>query len=207
MSKKSTSRRIGQICICLGLCMLLFSLGLTGYNIHDEKRANESASTVLSEVIKIQDKVQFVHDKNYKPIYQVEKEIEMPTVEINGHSYCGSVAIPSLGVDLPVLDELSDSLLKVSPCRYGGSVYKNEMIIAAHNYRSHFGHLKNLVKGDKVIFTDMDGNKFNYTVAYSELIDKTGIEELEGGDWDLTLFTCTVGGAMRVTVRCFLDEK
>ena len=30
----------------------------------------------------------------------------------------------------------------------------------------------------------------------------TAIQEMEAGDWDLTLFTCDAGGTARVTVRC-----
>ncbi len=33
------------------------------------------------------------------------------------------------------------------------------------------------------------------------------VEEMITGDWDLTLFTCTLGGQTRVTVRCQLIEK
>lgn len=193
--------------IVVGVVLLLFSAGLFVYNVQEDKRASRESAVVLSEIIRIQDKIQFVDDEDPGPLYKLERDIEMPTAVVNGRTYCGTITIAKLGVDLPVLDDLNDSLLKISPCRYGGSVYKNEMIIGAHNYRSHFGYLKTLVKGDRVIFTDMDGNKFHYTVDYTEYIDKTGIEELEGGDWDLTLFTCTVGGEMRITVRCFLDEE
>ena len=41
-----------------------------------------------------------------------------------------------------------------------------------------------------------------YEVSRVEQLERTAIEEMESGDWDLTLFTCTVGGAARVTVRC-----
>ena len=76
------------------------------------------------------------------------------------------------------------------------------MIIAAHNYASHFGNLKYLQEGDEVTFTDMDGNVFRYEVALQETLQPTAITEIQQGDWDLTLFTCTYGGQSRVTVRC-----
>jgi sortase A len=28
------------------------------------------------------------------------------------------------------------------------------------------------------------------------------VEEMESDEWDLTLFTCTIGGKSRVTIRC-----
>ena len=35
-----------------------------------------------------------------------------------------------------------------------------------------------------------------------EILEPTMIEDLKAGNWDLTLFTCTLGGRTRVTVRC-----
>ena len=75
------------------------------------------------------------------------------------------------------------------------------MIICAHNYVTHFGRLRNLLPGDQVIFTDIDGDEFYYTVAEMDTLPGTAVEEMESGDWDLTLFTCTMGGQSRVTVR------
>ena len=35
-----------------------------------------------------------------------------------------------------------------------------------------------------------------------ETLAPTAVDEMTGGDWDLTLFTCTYSGQARVTVRC-----
>jgi sortase A len=104
------------------------------------------------------------------------------------------------------MSEWSYPNLRISPCRYTGSAYKNNLIIAAHNYESHFGNLKYLNAGDEITFTDVDGNVFNYVVAEIEQLNPTAIEQMESGDWALTLFTCTIGGSYRVTVRCDLAE-
>ena len=96
----------------------------------------------------------------------------------------------------------SEAKLKLAPCRYLGSAYQDDLIIAAHNYRRHFGSLKNLSPGDEVIFTDAEGTMFSYVVAKTETIDGSAVEEMNRGDWALTLFTCTLGGKSRVTVRC-----
>jgi sortase A len=74
--------------------------------------------------------------------------------------------------------------------------------VAAHNYDRHFGRLKKLVSGDTIIITDTFGSSYYYTVTGTEIIDTTGVAEMDAGDWDLTVFTCTIGGASRVTVRC-----
>lgn len=80
-------------------------------------------------------------------------------------------------------------------------IQKN-MVIAGHNYSSHFGNLKNLSQGDTVIFTDVDGNRFHYRVIELETLVPDAVDDLTSGGWDLTLFTCTIGGRSRVTVRC-----
>ena len=79
---------------------------------------------------------------------------------------------------------------------------QHHLVIAAHNYRSHFGNLKNFTGGEEIIFTDVDGNKFYYTVVLCEILQPTEVEEMKAEEWDLTLFTCTYGGGQRVTIRC-----
>ena len=39
-----------------------------------------------------------------------------------------------------------------------------------------------------------------------ETLKPRAIEEMDSGEWDLTLFTCTIGGSYRVTVRCEKTE-
>ena len=56
--------------------------------------------------------------------------------------------------------------------------------------------------GSTVVFTDVEGRCFSYEVQTVETLEATAIEEMVSSEWDLTLFTCTVGGAARVTVRC-----
>ena len=75
-------------------------------------------------------------------------------------------------------------------------------MIAAHNYKSHFGRLLELKPGDHVLFEDVDGNVFIYQVAASEVIDPKGTNEMISSSFDLSLFTCTRGGSARFTVRC-----
>lgn len=106
------------------------------------------------------------------------------------------------GVELPVFDEWNYKRLKTAPCRYTGSVFADDMIIAAHNYKSHFGTLNKLKSGDKVTFIDPYGTAHRYVVSQLITLDGTSVTDMQAGDWDFTLFTCTKGGAQRVTVRC-----
>ena len=77
----------------------------------------------------------------------------------------------------------------------------------AHNYDSHFGPISKLEIGDSVIFVDMDGNTITYEVVGKDILAPTAVEEMTSGAFDLTLFTCTYGGASRVTVYCDRTDK
>lgn len=141
-----------------------------------------------------------------QPPFVQYPEMEMPTKEIDGQTYIGMVEVPSLELSLPVISEWTYPRLKKAPCRYVGSVYSKDMVICGHNYDRHFGRLKDLAVGDEVRFTDMDGNVFFYSVCGTEQLGKYAVEDMLAGEWDLTLFTCTKGGRMRVTVRCKLER-
>ena len=141
-----------------------------------------------------------------QPPFVQYPEMEMPTREIDGQTYIGMVEVPALELSLPVISEWTYPRLKKAPCRYVGSVYSKDMVICGHNYDRHFGRLKDLAVGDEVRFTDMDGNVFFYSVCGTEQLGKYAVEDMLAGEWDLTLFTYTKGGRMRVTVRCKLER-
>lgn len=144
------------------------------------------------------------------PDYQLNPEMEMPEItleDLDGAACIGVLEIPAIDLKLPVLSEWSYPLLKKAPCRYSGSAYLDNLVIAAHNYRTHFGKLKELEMGDEVIFTDAAGNRFEYKVAAVEALTPQSVEDMTSGEWALSLFTCTLDGKNRVTVRCEVSGR
>ncbi len=136
------------------------------------------------------------------PNYILNPEMPMPVMILEGKEYIGVLEVPSCDIVLPVISQWSYPNLRVAPCRYYGSAYTGDMVIVAHNYKSHFRRLKEAQPGDVVRFTDVDGNVFTYEVALLEILESNAVAEMTGSGWDLTLFTCTVGGVQRLTVRC-----
>lgn len=204
----------GAVLIAAGLLLICAALGLTGYNYLSDKRAeNFSEETVeqLEDIIGAnadeQPAVPVLGGTQAEiPDYVLNPDMDMPEAKLDDSVYIGILQIPELGLELPVMGKLSYPNLRKAPCRYKGSVYKNDLIIAAHNYQAHFGKLKNIALDSTVIFQDTDGNEFRYTVSDMETLNGYAIDQMDAGDWDLTLFTCTIGGKTRVTVRCKLQE-
>ena len=200
--------------IAIGLLLILGAVILTGYNVYDAKRAEKAAQIAVSEMNEyLSEKREEVEnytryeEVEFIPDYVLYPEMEMPVKDIDGGKYVGVIEIPSLNVSLPVMSEMTNSNLKISPCRYAGTAYLDGFVIGAHNYRSHFADLKLLQNGDRIIFHDNAGNTFNYMVLFTENLEPAQVEEMKTDEWSLTLFTCTPGGQYRVTVRCEKIEE
>lgn len=202
-------RKPGGIWIAFGLLLLAAALCLTVYNLRQATDAADASQTVVEE---LGEKILEAREPSESPEsteptaplkdYEKNPDMDMPTETIRGYDYIGVLTVPALELELPVLSQWSYAGLKVAPGRYTGSAYRDDMVICAHNYARHFGGLKNLSVGDEVTFVDVDGNVFSYTVSELETLPYNAVEEMATGDWDLTLFTCVLGGGSRVTVRC-----
>lgn len=195
-------KKKGRILISLGVLLLLGALGLTGYNLWDERRAENAVASAVEELNTLIPEPGTSVAPDYTPDYLLAPNMEMPTVMVNDRAYVGYLNIPALGLSLPVLSEWSYDNLRLGPCRYSGSAYLDDMVICAHNYVHQFGPLVNLRPDDLVQFVDAYGNQFDYVVVELDEISPFDVEEMESGEFALSLFTCNFSGRMRTTVRC-----
>ncbi len=198
-------KRKGSVLIFTGLLLIAAALFITAFNLREEaaaRTASVRAADRLEALIPAHTPRPAAVPGAVLPENVPETDMEMPVKTVDGVDYIGVIAVPSLSLELPVASEWSYERLKISPCRYSGSVYSGDMVLCAHNYSSHFGQIKTLKPGDAVVFTDVDGNVYNYEVAELETLQPAAVDEMKSGEWDLTLFTCTIGGQTRVTVRC-----
>ncbi len=198
-----------------GMVLMLAAAGLTAYNLNEDARATESAAYLLEKFndfrkhAELEEKDdlptgitgQFPEEEHFDP------NAPMPTISIDGVKYIGVLTIPALGIELPVAENWDYTQMKISPCRYEGSIYKNNLVICAHNYSTHFRNIKNLQHHDEIIFIDAVGNEFFYQVELVETLQPTAIEEMISSQYDLSLFTCNYAGNARVTVRCNQIEE
>lgn len=208
----------GVCCLILGTALLIAALSLIFYNSEENKKSGMAAESVLAELKAgipepTEKNTDFViPDNGIFDEYEKEtseSDVEDATMMVDEYGYIGIVTIQDLGIELPVMSEWSYPNLKISPCRYKGTVSGGDIIVAAHNYRSHFGTLQKLSGGETVYFKTVDGVAHEYVVTEVVQINGTDIEAMEFGsaeNWDLTLFTCTLGGQSRVTVRCSAVE-
>lgn len=185
-----------QICKGIGIGCLCFSIALTCYNYYEDYH---------SYLLSLQIKDELYNDIDIQDDLQNENQDRpMPTILIDGHYYIGILEIPSLQLSLPINEQWSYDYLKISPCCYYGSFYKNNMVIAGHNYSRHFNKIKKLRSGSEVYFIDVEGYQYHYQVMNIEVLEENENEYLiqENDEWDLSLFTCNYNGEKRVVLRC-----
>ena len=193
---------MGMICVMLGVACLLGAIGFVIYNRWEGEQAAEITQSFLENVQHaIDDGVQ-----NMAPPEDVNAPTEMATIPVDGYDSIGILSIPVLELDLPVLTDWSYTKLKKAPCLYYGTCYGTDFVIAAHNYKAHFGRLSELQPGDLVIFTDVNGVVYCYEVVLLETLPKEATREMITSGFGRSLYTCTPGGGSRVTVRCNLKE-
>ena len=193
-------RKAGIVCIVLGAALIISALFFLISNTAEDAAAGKSAQTVLEQIERKLTQSEAQEDAT-------EQSYEMKVVEIDGYGYIGYLTIPSLELELPVMDDWDYGRLKIAPCRQFGSTKSDDIVIAGHNYSRHFGNLQKLKAGDEVIFTDMEGAVNIYEVATVDILPPTAVEEVKNGGYDLTLYTCTYGGRERVAVRCMRAQN
>ena len=180
-----------RLLVAAGALLLLAGTLLAGQNLLTERRAARQTADLLAAVET-----------------RIAAPADLPAPEVTGDPWAGYevigvVGLPDLGLSLPVLADYSEELLRVSVCLYSGTGGENpqQMVIAGHNYRAHFGRLGQLQPGDAVTYTAMTGAQSHWRVAQVEEISAQDPAALEQGGWDMTLLTCNLDLSLRLLVR------
>ena len=191
MPKKS-----GIILITLGAVLILAALLLFLHNRDEDRRAGQEAESLLEDV------------RSAMAAHTDPKPQDTPDEAVT-YDYAGVIAIPDLSLELPVIDQWDYDRLKTAPCRQSGTAAGGDLVIAAHNYKSHFGYLDRLQPGASVVFTDMEGTVYRYAAEDIRQLEPGNEEDVSSvfsSEYPLVLYTCTPGGKARVAVFCQWDE-
>ena len=189
-------KRVWTVVTVLGILFLAGAAGLTLWNFNTDQAAAEESRSLLTEL------AEAIPEVEAQPVFPMENG--MPVVEVEGQNYMGAINFPDLDRELPVLASYELEKLKTAPAVYHGTPQTGDLVICAHNYRSHFGPLQRLPIGAQVLLKAVDGNLYEYQVAAAEVVSPFAVADVTSGEWDLTLFTCTLGGRTRYVVRCDL---
>lgn len=222
--ERSGLRVSGDLLVLTGLLLITGAILLLVYNMQESTRAAEASRTVMIKMAEQRAPLHLPEQTlppmqggfawpDETPAPQETPVPPMPTVRIDGYDYIGSLTVPSLALELPVMAEWDYDRLRISPCLFSGSYFSNDLVICGHNYASHFSPLREIPIGEEILFIACDGTVYRYVVSNRETIQPYDVSAMTQhntagigeGEWDLTLFTCNLGGQTRCAVRCVLD--
>jgi sortase A len=133
----------GKVLMIAGAVLVGAALFLLLHNLYEDHMAGQIAGALLPDV-----QAAAIGDQNQG--LQRFPGDDMTVREIDGQDYIGYLSIPALDLELPVMSSWDEERLKIAPCRHFGSTWNDNLVIAGHNYKRHFGFLSKLERGDGV---------------------------------------------------------
>lgn len=184
---------IGKILIIIGSGLLLASIVLLfvwQWNIYvSEKKANEYVS-IIREII----------PKSQGAVLEERRDNTMATLLLDGTDFVGILELPQCESTLPVCADWGKT--SKYPCRFNGSIYDQTMQIGATSQKGQYDFYRNISVGDNVFFTDMEGNRYSYTVTdirYEKNADQHALQRKEAS---LTLFIKNIYAFEYIIIYC-----
>lgn len=207
-------KRIGTILICIGIIIAVSPLiGELYMNHKREQLYNQYINDSSPECIELDnnidlyqnredeiDTTKLIEVKDTKEIQETHKPEETFKIdysETKSGEVIGKVIIPSIEVDMLIVEGESDENLSIGAGHILHTAYPGEegnCVLAGHrNYTfgSMFNRLGEVVLGDE-IYIDIKGVEFTYAVDEIEIIEPTNLDIL-GQPKDekrITLLTC-----------------
>lgn len=145
---------------------------------------------------------------NIERIYSDNEGYTVVELDSNSTTVIGIIEIPNINIKYPILSNINDELLKISPCRFYGPLpnERGNLCIAAHNYDDNrfFGNLYKLNIGDTINIYDYSNNVTHYYVYdkfESSEKDTSCISQDVQVSQELTLITCNNLNKNRLIVK------
>lgn len=174
----------GYILFNLGVIFILSAFSMIYYNNYENNKSKNKVKEINTKI------EQVINNEEYNEI-----------IDIDGYDYIGTINIPSINIELPIMKDWDNAKMKEAACKYYGSIHTNNLVLCAHSYKNLFGKLKDLNINDVVIITDLNNVKYYYEVKEIEVLSPKEVKEMIETDFDLTLYTCTTDSLNRLTVR------
>ena len=119
-------------------------------------------------------------------VLEARRDNAMAVYSLDGTDFTGILEIPRYDIALPVCADWGR--ISRYPCRLDGSIYDGTLQIGATNQAGQFDCYRELSAGDALYFTDMEGNRYSYTITdlrYEQHADQAALRQKDAA---LTLF-------------------
>ncbi len=188
---------IQKICILVGICLLIGAVVMLAFwrwNIsYSEKQAQHYVSTLQALI---------PDPKNAVP--EARRDNTMSVLSVDGIDFAGLIELPRYGSVLPVCGDWSKN--SKYPCHFSGSIYDGTMQIGATTQKGQYDFYRELSVGDTVIYTDMEGNQYTFSITglrYEKHADQAALGQKESA---LTMFIKNIYSFEYLIVFCEVSQ-
>lgn len=217
---ESKYSKLLTISLAVGIIAIIVILGVTGFfiirNGKSKQEAEEAVSQFQGQVNGIDQNEQgnTVITNEIAPVIGLENIIvdgstsNGNTVQTyKGFPMVGTIEIPAINLQYPVLQDASKDAIEVAVGIYDGPGLNQigNTTIAGHNYRDgrFFSNNKKLVEGDKIHITDTTGKKITYSIYKTYTTspeDSSYLDRDTEGRREISLTTCTDDAQSRLII-------
>lgn len=216
---ESKYSKLLTILLAVGIVTIIAVLGVTGFFIIRNGKAKQEAEEAVSQFQGQVDGSDQNEQKNTQvgddvaPVIGVENIIfdgnssGNNTYTYKGFPMVGTIEIPAINLQYPVLQDASKDAIEVAVGIYDGPGLNQigNTTIAGHNYRDgrFFSNNKKLVEGDKIHITDTTGKKITYSIYKTYTTspeDSSYLDRDTEGRREISLTTCTDDAQSRLII-------
>lgn len=133
-------------------------------------------------------------------VLEPRSDNRMSALALEGTDFLGILEMPQHGAALPVGADWGQS--SKYPCRFSGSIYDGSMEIGTTSQAGQFDFYENISVGDKLLFTDMAGNRYAYAVTNVRYVQHADQSALQRDDAALTVFIKNVFSLEYIILSC-----
>ena len=195
-TKEKTSKiKISNILIFILIIVAIILIIIIGTKYSERKKNEDSVKAVVSQI--------------NTGIQNNEEEIEqIPYIEYEGYQVIGTIQIPKINIEYPILAQSDEIALEKSITRVGNGTVNDigNLTLAGHNYidGSMFGKIDELQNEDEISILDLYGNRITYKVFNIYVTnpdDVSVLEPIEENTREITLITCINGNKNRLIIK------
>ena len=194
MEKKAKKVKISNVLLLILIIIALILITVLGIKFYKRNENEKNIKEVVSQI-----------NEN---IEQKDTNEQIPYIDYQGYQVIGTIQIPKINIEYPILSETTKDSLNKSITRFGnGKVNEvGNLSLAGHNYinGSMFGKINELEIGDEIFILDLYGNKITYKIFDKYITDPNDtkvLESIEGDKKEVTLITCINRNVNRLIVK------